>query len=335
MSPTVTARPTFREALLACVEAGNERLFRSAAHLLGVEGKSIRPRCVRLMATAANPELGVTEAHERLAQAVELLHVGSLIHDDILDEAATRRGVTAVHVEYGPKAAVLAGDYLLSKSCGLIASLEHHHLNARMAEVLSNLCEGEFVQDEQLYQLDVTLEEYLSRMALKTSGPFELACEGAVIVSGLGLEAAAIARRFGHHLGRLFQMFDDLVDWFASAQVAGKPVGQDLLAGSLTLPVLAALAEPEVGLRVRAALTPFPAEIDRELRAMLFRPEVFARAVSWLEQEAEEARQCLAILPDSPARVELDAYLDRLVEQARGLRPLEELPTLGMAAHAV
>lgn len=328
-------RKTFRESLIDTVQSKNEVLFKAASHLLEVEGKSIRPRLARLVGEAANPDAPLTDGHERLAEAVEMLHVGSLIHDDMLDEAELRRGVTSVHVKWGAKAAVLAGDFLLARSCGLIASLGHHRLNQRMAEVLAGLCEGEYLQDEQLWNLDVTVEAYLERMALKTSGPFELACEGAALLSGQSDEVVQSARRFGYHLGLLFQMFDDLLDYSSSAEVAGKPVGQDLLAGSITLPAIVALEDPEVGPVMRAMLSPFPAEIHPELREILFRPEVFRKALARLEAEAETARACLSLFPQSTAKTQLFEYLDKLTDQARSLTPEAALPTLGAAAHVV
>lgn len=328
-------RKTFRDGLIESVMTQQERLFKAASHLLGVEGKSIRPRCARLVGQATSPDGTISLAHERLAEAVELLHVGSLIHDDILDEAELRRGIASVHSKWNAKAAVLAGDFLLAKSCGIIASLGHHYLNERMSEVLAGLCEGEYLQDEQLFNLDVTQEAYLERMALKTSGPFELACEGAAILSGQHGEVARAARKFGFHLGRLFQMFDDLLDWSSSAQLAGKPVGQDLLVGSITLPVIAALEDAEVGPRLRAMLVPFPTEIRKELRDLLFTPHVYRKAIQWLEEEADRARMCLGAFPEGKAKNELLVYLDRMVDQARGLTLREALSTVELTSHAV
>lgn len=328
-------RKTFRDSLLQLVQTNQQRLFRAASHLLSVEGKSIRPHCARLIGMATSPDGRISEAHERLAEAVELLHVGSLTHDDILDEAELRRGVPAVHVQHGAKAAVLAGDFLLSRSCALIASLGHHQLNERMAEVLGGLCEGEFQQDEQLFDLDVTLDTYLVRMALKTSGPFELACEGAAILSTDHKPLIRAARKFGFHLGRLFQMFDDLLDWSSTSIVAGKPVGQDFLAGSLTLPVIAALQDPALGPKLRTMLTPYPRQLTSELKELLFHPDAFSKALSWFDEEAMRARSCLESFPESTSLNELLAYLDRLVEQAHSLAPHSEIPTIDLTRHAV
>ena len=326
-------RPMFRDQLVARVESVQTNLFQAASHLLRVDGKAIRPRCVQLIGRLNGDEPG--DAHDRLAEAVEILHVGSLIHDDILDEAEVRRGVDAVHARFGNKSAVLAGDYLLSRSCGLIAGLGVQALNLRMSEVLAGLCEGEFQQDEQRFRLDVTIDQYLDRVALKTSGPFELACEGAAILSGHHSSQVQQARRFGYHLGRLFQMYDDLIDFASSAVAAGKPVGQDLLAGQLTLPVILSLRHPERGPVLRGLLDPFPTELQPALTELLADPGVVEDAAHALVREADMARRCLEAYPDGPVRAELEGYLDRMIEAARTLGGHQPLETVELAQHGV
>ena len=196
---------------------------------------------MRLIGCAFNKQGRTDQRHEDLADAIELLHVGSLIHDDILDDADVRRGVRSVHVGWDAKVAVLAGDYLLARSSQLVAGLGEQAITKRLAEVMAELCEGELMQDEQLFDLELTLDAYLERVAKKAASPFELACEGAAILSGAYGREAAVARRLGFHLGRLFQLVDDWLDWNVDAATLGKPAGRDLLAGSITLPVLVAL----------------------------------------------------------------------------------------------
>lgn len=312
-----TPSKTFRIGVTERIETRHELLAESSSHLLKAAGKGIRPTCVRLVGEAINPTGPVGEEHSRLGDAVELLHTGSLVHDDILDEAPMRRGVEAVHAKWGEKVAVLAGDYLLSQASILMASLGIPHLCRRMGEVLAGLCEGELLQDEQQRDLDVTIDAYLERVAKKTSGPFELACEGAAILSG-GTEAEAeAARKLGYHLGRLFQMIDDLLDWSSNAETLGKPVGQDLLAGNLTLPVLVALADAKLGPRLRELLTPYPKELSPALRDFLFQPDVYRLTLAQVEAEVALTRKWLHELPKTPARDELESYLDQLSEQAR------------------
>ncbi|MBU6427572.1 MAG: polyprenyl synthetase family protein, partial [Cyanobacteria bacterium REEB65] len=134
-------------------------------------GKATRSRCVHLVGDTFGAEPGHREL-ARFAEAVELLHLGTLIHDDILDSAETRRGKSAVHVHYGPKVAVLAGDVAVSRSGRMIAEFDRTRLSRRFAEILAELCEGELLQDEQLWNPDLTLASYVDRVAKKTAGLF-------------------------------------------------------------------------------------------------------------------------------------------------------------------
>lgn len=318
-----TPSKTFRIGVTERITTRQSLLNEASSHLLKASGKGIRPTCVRLVGEAVNSAGPVGDEHSRLGDAVELLHTGSLVHDDILDEAAKRRGVEAVHAKWGEKVAVLAGDYLLSQASILMASLGIPHLCRRMGEVLAGLCEGELLQDEQQHDLDVAISAYLERVAKKTSGPFELACEGAAMLSGGTERQAEAARMLGYHLGRLFQMIDDLLDWSSNAETLGKPVGQDLLAGNLTLPVLVALAHDALGPRLRSLLTPYPTMLTPALKDFLFQPDVYRLTLEHVEAEVELARQWLHELPPAPSRDELESYLDQLREQARLHGPIQ------------
>lgn len=308
---------TFRTAVVERITTRQTTLAGAARHLLESPGKGIRPLCVHLVGCTFSPSGRTDERHEQLAEALELLHVGSLIHDDILDESPVRRGVPSVHSSYGAKVAVLAGDYMLARASQLVAGLHDPVLTRRLAEVMGDLCEGELMQDEQLHDLDVTLDAYLERVAKKTASPFELACEGGAILSGARGRDAASARRFGFHIGRLFQLVDDWLDWSGDAADLGKPVGRDLLSGSLTLPVLVGLHHPVYGTRIRELLTPFPTQMPQALVELLSRGEIREKTTRLVAEEAERASRWLGELPAGPARSELEGMLDKLVSQVR------------------
>lgn len=312
--PAVTA--TFRAAIAERLRPTSPTLDGATQHLLDAGGKGIRPRVLRLVARATQPQGQVLAAHEALAEAIEYVHVGSLIHDDILDGAATRRGVEAVHVAYGAKVAVLAGDWLLAQASRRVAALGDPVVTDRLAEMIADLCEGELLQDEQRGRLDVAMEAYLERVAKKTSAPFELATEGAARLSGAGPRVVAVARRFGFHLGRLFQLVDDMLDWSGNAAALGKPVGRDLLDGTLTLPVLVALDDATVGPQLRERLTPWPTAIDDDLRALIVAPGPLAETARLVAREAERARGWLLELPAGEPRDEMLAMLDQLFAAA-------------------
>jgi geranylgeranyl pyrophosphate synthase len=307
---------TYRTAIADRIRARSATLGASSRHLLAANGKGVRPLCLRLVAEAYSPDGRTHSGHETLAEAIELVHVGSLIHDDILDGAPQRRGVSAVHVAYGAKVAVLAGDYLLAQASAMVASLGDPHLTARLAEMIADLCEGELLQDEQARQLDLSVEAYLERIAKKTAGPFELACEGGALLSRANRRQAAGARRFGFHLGRLFQLVDDLLDWRADPVTLGKPAGQDLVNGVVTLPVLVALGHPDTASELRRALVPYPQALSAPIQALVTAPGPWGETLALVAAEAERARQWLLELPDGSARAELVAMLDALVARA-------------------
>ena len=311
-----TPPATYRTGVAARITTAHSLLSDSARHLLLASGKGVRPRCVQLVGAALHPHGLTDERHVQLGEAIELLHVGTLIHDDILDAAELRRGVPSVHVNWDAKVAVLAGDYLLSQASLLVAQLHHVVLTQRLAETIAALCEGELLQDEQMRRVDLGFDGYLERVAKKTAAPFELATEGAAVLSGASARMTAVARRFGFHMGRLFQLVDDWLDWMANEDEVHKPVGQDLLAGSLTLPVLVALHSEAFGDRLRALLTPFPETISEEVRALVLHPDNLAETVCLIQAEGDRAAPWLAEFPASAARTELEGMLAALLARA-------------------
>jgi all-trans-nonaprenyl-diphosphate synthase len=306
----------FRTAIAERIQARTASLDAGVQHLLAASGKGLRPKVLRLIGEAFSPHARATDAHTTLAEAIELVHVGSLIHDDILDGADTRRGVTAVHVAHGAKVAVLAGDYLLAQASISVARLGDPYLNLRLSEMIVDLCEGELLQDEQCRRLDVSMEAYLDRIAKKTAGPFELACEGGALLSRATKRQAAGARRFGFHVGRLFQLVDDLLDWQADGDALGKPAGQDLINGVVTLPVLVAMAHPDTAEDLRVALTPYPTTLTPHIQALVKAPGPWNETRALVAAEAERARQWLLEFPEGAARAELVNLLDLLVARA-------------------
>jgi heptaprenyl diphosphate synthase len=141
-----------------------------------------------------------------------------------------------------------------------------------------------------------------------------LACEGAAILSGAYGREAAVARRLGFHLGRLFQLVDDWLDWNVDAATLGKPAGRDLLAGSITLPVLVALQHKEAGPRLRELLTPFPTDaLPAEVEHLIGRPDIRAYAAKLVREEGERARRWLLELPAGEHRAQMETLLDQLI----------------------
>ncbi|KAL1507909.1 hypothetical protein AB1Y20_007514 [Prymnesium parvum] len=242
------------------LKASDPVLTSSAQHFFGSgrtrEGKRVRPVIVLLMgnATAARDaseeELDAAfERQQRLAAITEMIHTASLIHDDVLDAADTRRGGSAVHRMYSNKAAVLSGDFLLARASIALAKLGHTQVTQEMAKSLEALVQGEIMQLKSTAEERLSLEYYLTKSYCKTASLMAFSCKSSALLSGYDIKdsVTVAAEKFGYHFGLAFQIIDDLLDFTADADTLGKPGLQDMALGLSTAPVLYAAEErPEL-----------------------------------------------------------------------------------------
>jgi heptaprenyl diphosphate synthase len=197
--------------------------------------------------------------------AVELVQVGSLYHDDVMDEALTRRGVESVNARWGNLRAILSGDFLLARASEIAASLGVE-VAGLLAKTISSLCEGQVRELQTTYNSDRTEEQYLSAIAGKTASLFAAATRIGAIVAGLPRDEVEALTLFGHRYGMAFQIVDDVLDVVATDEELGKPSGQDLAEGVYNLPVIRALRRGDaVASELRSLLgSPLDrAEVDR------------------------------------------------------------------------
>jgi geranylgeranyl pyrophosphate synthase len=181
------------------------------------------------------------EADERLvrfAAVTELVHAASLVHDDTLDEAETRRGAPTVRAQWGSHLAVLVGDYLFAQAAILTAGLGSLRLMSLLAETIQALVQGELRQMRAAYRIEESAADYEGRIAAKSASLFVLAAEGGAVCAGAGEEEILALRRYGQQLGLAFQIADDVLDYTGSREELGKPAGSDLANGVVTLPAL-------------------------------------------------------------------------------------------------
>ena len=206
-------------------------------HLLQAGGKRLRPALYLLCARSGaqdQPLIG-------LAVAIELIHMATLVHDDVIDNAETRRSLPTANKVWGNQVTVLSGDYLFAKAFSIIASYADSIYLKKLTDVVCRICEGEILQSNSAFNPDQTEEQYLSRLAQKTADFIAVSCELGGISAGLNSADIDALREYGYAIGMAFQLTDDLLDVTASAEQIGKPVGNDLRQGILTLPVLYAL----------------------------------------------------------------------------------------------
>jgi len=207
-------------------------------------GKLLRPRLVLLAGWFGPDPEAVRERLCKLAAVVELLHTASLIHDDIVDDAPSRRGVPSLQHRYGKDAAVYAGDYLMSRVCQVVAREEMNESGAVLAKTAETMCAGEINQSLCRYRTDVTIPEYMRNIHRKTAALFMAACRVGASEGGCDQETVRRLEDFGEALGMLFQLRDDLLDLTSNAQGMGKEVQKDLRDGIYTMPLLWALEQP-------------------------------------------------------------------------------------------
>jgi heptaprenyl diphosphate synthase len=249
------------EASLAGATAGEDPfLTEVAGHLVGAGGKRLRPALVIASAGACTavgagdgPEVPVTEDVVWGGVAVELVHLGSLYHDDVMDEAQHRRGVPSVNSRWGNLVAILAGDFLLARASEIAASLGTE-VAALLARTISQLCEGEVSQLRYAFDPSRTEEAYFTSIGGKTASLMATSARIGAIVSGAPRPWAEAMSAFGRSIGMTFQIWDDIRDLTSSDGDLGKPAGHDMVEGTYTLPVLRALAVDGIGQDLRALL---------------------------------------------------------------------------------
>lgn len=306
---------TLTENLKNLVGARHPILYAAAEHLFGAGGKRIRPAIVLLLSRATMPDQAITAKHRRLAEITEMIHTASLVHDDVVDEAATRRGVPTVHSNFGNRVAVLAGDFLFAQSSWYLANLDNLIVVKLLSQVIMDLAEGEIRQGLNRFDTDLTIEAYLDKSYYKTASLIANSAKAAGILSGVSDAIADHLYQYGRHIGLAFQIVDDVLDFTGSAETLGKPACSDLCSGNITAPALYAMAEqPYLTTLIERE---FAEEGDFENAIALVQDSTgIQQARDLAAHHAQTATQHLVELPDSTARQALidlaDYVLSRL-----------------------
>ena len=301
------------DALLAdlrsLIGAGHPILQAAAEHLFAAGGKRLRPGIVLLLARAIAADGGLGSRQRRLAEITEMIHTASLVHDDVVDEAATRRGVATVHSRFNHRVAVLAGDFLFAQASWHLANLDDLEVVKLLSRVIMDLADGEVRQGLYRYDTGQSLETYLEKSYCKTASLIANSSRAVGVLSGLAGSRLDDLFLFGRQLGLAFQVVDDILDFTASDQQLGKPAASDLAAGYLTAPVLYALQErPALGHLIEREFSE-EGDLDQAL-ALVRGCEAIPRARSLAEGFAREAREAIAWLPASEPHSALRALPD-------------------------
>lgn len=210
----------------------------ASIHLLKAGGKRLRPAFALLAAKIYRENL---EEVVSLAVALELIHMATLVHDDVIDNSETRRGTDTVKRQWGNRMSIYAGNYIFARALALISDYHRSDVVDILADASMKICEGEIIQMLSAYNVKVGLKNYLRRIERKTALLISVSCHlGALMVNAPPAEVLAL-KRYGYYLGMAFQVTDDILDFVADEEVLGKPVGSDVKQGVITLPAIYAL----------------------------------------------------------------------------------------------
>jgi len=295
--------------------SGLDILNSASMHALGSPGKRLRT-ALTLLSGKLN-----TYRFDKLlplSVAFEMVHLATLIHDDIVDNALTRRGSPTVNAIWGNSIAILLGDYYFAKTAGLIADINDNRIDHLFSDTVATVCEGTILEMMTAGRVDLTIQSYYEKISHKTACLIAACCKGGAIVSQASEEEINLLNAYGMNLGIAFQIIDDILDYTEDQATIGKPVGNDLRQGMVTLPLIYALQEqPQNG---------HYQEVYNLLNGSTSREEDIRSVVNWVVTGtgvqrsradayvyAGKAREALTHFPPSQNRQVLDELIDFVV----------------------
>lgn len=300
------------------VDAFDPSIAPYADYALNGQGKHLRPVLVALTANALGK---VNEAHATVAVIIEMVHLATLVHDDVMDEGEIRRGRLTLAANWGNEIAVLFGDCLFAQALKLAASFPTPEICRAVAMATNTVCSGEILQTQHRRDFQFTREKYFRVLEMKTAELFALSCELSAYLSGASADTRHALRQFGLAFGTAYQVYDDCVDLFGSETAAGKSLGTDLAKGKLTLPVLVAWerADSAERARLREMVQAWEAASLKELGELLAKYDTLNASLEIIHQYLERARQILRVLPASHGRSGLLGCTEYLARQTDAL----------------
>ncbi len=299
-------------ALRGAVATEDPFLAEVSGHLIRAGGKRFRPALA--LAAGAACGSGTTDDLVLGGVACELMHLGSLYHDDVMDDADTRRGVPSANAKWGNLVAILAGDFLLGKASEIATDLGGE-VSGVLARTLVRMCEGQVLELQTAFSVQRTEDQYLRSIAGKTAALMSAACRIGGLVCGAGPDQVAGLTAFGDAFGSTFQVYDDIADLLRTEEELGKPAGHDMVEGVYTLPVLHALADGDVGPELHDLLGgPIDSAGRDQALALVRSTGGVAKAVACGRQMVDEAAALLDPLPQGPIREALATLGHRLLD---------------------
>lgn len=314
--PIVQDLDNFVELFNASLTHSDGLLGSALSHIRQRGGKRMRPMLILLMAQNFGR---VSQVTQNAAVGLELLHTASLVHDDVVDESSERRGQASVNATYDNKVAVLVGDYILSSALLRVSMIDNQKIIQLLAELGRTLAAGEILQLSNIHNQEISEDVYYQIINNKTAALFEACSKIGALSAGATDEEIAAAAKFGQNIGMIFQIRDDIFDYFDSKEI-GKPTGNDMVEGKLTLPVIYALNNSHLESMQTLA---------RKVKAGTVNPDEIAVLVEFtkeqggieyaerrMEEIADEARVFInKYVKDIAVKDALTAYLEYVIQR--------------------
>ena len=305
----------FVELFIQTLSQGEGMLESVLSHIRQRGGKRMRPMLILL--TAKNYG-GVSSVTQNAALGLELLHTASLVHDDVVDESDLRRGQPSVNATYNNKVAVLVGDYILSTALLRVALSDNHEIVQELAELGRTLAAGEILQLSNISNQEISEDVYYQVIDKKTAVLFEACCKLGAISVGAPREVVEKAAKFGHNIGMIFQIRDDIFDYYDSAEI-GKPTGNDMLEGKLTLPVIYSLTHYKNDAVLNLAKKVKAGTINQDEIAVLIEFAKQYGGIKYAEKKMEDfAKECEGFIEECvkpELKDSFKAYLDYVIQR--------------------
>lgn len=291
--------------LYRSIDGDDELLSETSLHLLRAGGKRLRPIFVLLGGKFGNYDL---QKLQHIAVPLELIHSASLVHDDVIDDADTRRGKATVKSKWDNRIAMYTGDYIYAKALMQVSELGNPYIHRILAKAMVQMSIGEMEQIRDFFNTEQSVRNYLLRIRRKTALLIAISCQLGAMAADASDKVNALLYRYGYNVGMAFQIRDDLLDLFGTEKTIGKPPGSDMRQGNITLPVLFALQEPE-------------------LREPLLRE---IRGIQAGDGSGDVSR-AIEMIRTSPGIGKAEALADRFI--AKALKALHQLPATGARSH--
>lgn len=285
------------------VNSASHLLNDASLHLLRAGGKRIRPLFVLMSAKFGNYNI---EKMKYAAVPLELIHMGSLVHDDVIDHSDLRRGHPTVRSQWNNRVAMHTGNFIFGRAIQYVSHIDNPKAHQVLARTMVEICNGEVIQIEDKFRLNQNLKDYFRRIKRKTALLIESSCEVGAVVGEVDEVNTLHLKRFGYYVGMSYQIVDDVLDFVSTDKELGKPAGSDLLQGNITLPILLMKDHPKIIQFIEKASKGEVTERERmDMLQIVRKSDAIQKALSISDQYLAKAMKEVEALPNHPTKKKL------------------------------